>query len=140
MPRRQDIVSGGVQQLVLSGPLVLAVPFALAAGAVSFASPCCLPLVPGYLSYVAGMSGADAQRSAATPAQPGGAPPTTATAAAGPTTVAVATSPRAAPAAALPPGASRGRTVAGTGLFVLGFSALFASYGAAFGGLGAMLL
>src|SRR5206468_5667029 len=35
---------------------------------------------------------------------------------------------------------ARGRTVAGTALFVLGFSALFASYGAAFGGLGVMLL
>jgi cytochrome c-type biogenesis protein len=32
---------------------------ALAAGAVSFFSPCCLPLVPGYLSYVAGMTGAE---------------------------------------------------------------------------------
>jgi cytochrome c-type biogenesis protein len=44
-----------------------------------------------------------------------------------------------APAAALPAGA-RGRMVAGTALFVLGFSALFASYGAAFGGLGEVLL
>jgi len=35
---------------------------------------------------------------------------------------------------------ARGRTVAGTALFVLGFSALFASYGAAFGGLGEVLL
>src|SRR5436305_5527723 len=34
----------------------------------------------------------------------------------------------------------RGRTVAGTAVFVLGFSVLFASYGAAFGGLGVMLL
>src|SRR2546422_11002364 len=34
----------------------------------------------------------------------------------------------------------RGRTAAGTALFVAGFSALFASYGAAFGGLGATLL
>ncbi|RKS69167.1 cytochrome c-type biogenesis protein [Motilibacter peucedani] len=42
---------------VVSGPLVLAVPVALAAGLVSFASPCVLPLVPGYLSYVTGLSG-----------------------------------------------------------------------------------
>jgi cytochrome c-type biogenesis protein len=28
------------------------------AGLVSFASTCCLPLVPGYLSYLAGVSGA----------------------------------------------------------------------------------
>ena len=51
---------GGVGNLVASGPLILAVPVALAAGAVTFLSPCCLPLVPGYLSYVTGMSGADA--------------------------------------------------------------------------------
>jgi cytochrome c-type biogenesis protein len=46
----------GVGQLVTSGPLILAVPVAAAAGAITFASPCCLPLVPGYLSYVTGMS------------------------------------------------------------------------------------
>src|SRR6266704_77208 len=49
----------GVGQLVVNGPLILAVPVAAAAGAVSFASPCCLPLVPGYLSYVTGMAGAE---------------------------------------------------------------------------------
>ncbi|HEX7354579.1 MAG TPA: cytochrome c biogenesis protein CcdA [Mycobacteriales bacterium] len=43
----------------VTGPFVLAAPVALAAGAVSFLSPCVLPLVPGYLSYVTGMSGAD---------------------------------------------------------------------------------
>src|SRR5260221_10717679 len=47
-----------VGSLVSSGPLILAVPVAAAAGAVTFLSPCCLPLVPGYLSYVTGMSGA----------------------------------------------------------------------------------
>jgi cytochrome c-type biogenesis protein len=44
---------------VIDGPLLLAVPVAAAAGAVSFLSPCILPLVPGYLSYVTGLSGAD---------------------------------------------------------------------------------
>jgi cytochrome c-type biogenesis protein len=44
---------------VTSGSLVLAFPVAAAAGLVSFLSPCVLPLVPGYLSYVTGMSGAD---------------------------------------------------------------------------------
>ena len=44
---------------VTSGSLLLAVPVALVAGAVSFASPCVLPLVPGYLSYVTGLAGAD---------------------------------------------------------------------------------
>lgn len=42
---------------VLSGSILLAAPLALAAGLVSFLSPCVLPLVPGYLSYVTGMSG-----------------------------------------------------------------------------------
>jgi cytochrome c-type biogenesis protein len=44
---------------VQSGALVLAVPVALAAGLVSFFSPCVLPLVPGYLSYVTGFSAVD---------------------------------------------------------------------------------
>src|SRR5262245_9274636 len=79
-----------VGSLVTSGPLILAVPVAAAAGAVTFLSPCCLPLVPGYLSYVTGMSGAGAESdttrlvgvtSAARPvgapsaARPVGAPP-----------------------------------------------------------------
>src|SRR5215831_16687847 len=58
-------MGGGIGHLVLSGPLILAVPVAAAAGAVTFLSPCVLPLVPGYLSYVAGMSGVDAQASTA---------------------------------------------------------------------------
>ncbi|MER8188318.1 cytochrome c biogenesis protein CcdA [Kitasatospora sp. NPDC094015] len=41
------------------GSLLLAVPVALAGGLVSFFSPCVLPLVPGYLSYVTGFSAAD---------------------------------------------------------------------------------
>src|SRR6266702_3806269 len=67
-------MEGGVTHLVLSGPLILAVPVAAAAGAVTFFSPCVLPLVPGYLSYVTGMSGADAQDSAPVAAAPAGAP------------------------------------------------------------------
>ncbi|MEU9034682.1 cytochrome c biogenesis protein CcdA [Streptomyces sp. NPDC048352] len=49
----------GVNTTVLSGALLLALPIALLAGLVSFFSPCVLPLVPGYLSYVTGVSGAD---------------------------------------------------------------------------------
>jgi cytochrome c-type biogenesis protein len=41
------------------GSLLLAVPVALVAGAVSFFSPCVIPLLPGYISYVTGLSGAD---------------------------------------------------------------------------------
>jgi cytochrome c-type biogenesis protein len=140
-------MSGGVGQLVMNGPLILAVPVAAAAGAITFISPCCLPLIPGYLSYVTGMSGADASgRPALVPSSlddgetagglPGGTAPITAgsraaiagRAAAAGTTVGTATAP------------ARGRALAGTALFVLGFSALFASHGAAFGGLGEVLL
>jgi cytochrome c-type biogenesis protein len=42
-----------------NGSLALAVPVALIAGTVSFFSPCVLPLLPGYLSYITGLSGAD---------------------------------------------------------------------------------
>ena len=42
-----------------SGSLALAVPVALVAGLVSFFSPCVIPLLPGYLSYATGLSGAD---------------------------------------------------------------------------------
>jgi cytochrome c-type biogenesis protein len=44
---------------ITDGSLLLALPLALAAGAVSFLSPCVLPLVPGFLSYVTGMTGVD---------------------------------------------------------------------------------
>ncbi|HEY3708832.1 MAG TPA: cytochrome c biogenesis CcdA family protein [Amycolatopsis sp.] len=45
--------------LAVSGPLLVAALLAITAGAVSFASPCCLPLVPGYLAYLAGLVGAE---------------------------------------------------------------------------------
>ena len=41
--------------MTLSGGLLLGAPVALAAGALSFASPCVLPLVPGYLGFVGGV-------------------------------------------------------------------------------------
>ncbi|MEO3889204.1 cytochrome c biogenesis protein CcdA [Nonomuraea sp. B5E05] len=50
-----------MNDVVASGSLLLAVPIAVLAGVVSFLSPCVLPLVPGYLSYVTGMS-ADPRR------------------------------------------------------------------------------
>lgn len=45
-----------IGQIVLSGNLLLAVPIALAAGFLAFASPCVLPLVPGYLAYIGGVT------------------------------------------------------------------------------------
>jgi cytochrome c-type biogenesis protein len=47
------------QNAVSTGPLFVALLAAALAGLISFASPCCIPLVPGYLSYLAGISGAD---------------------------------------------------------------------------------
>ena len=44
---------------VLSGGLLVAIPIALLAGLVSFASPCVLPLVPGYLGYLGGVASDD---------------------------------------------------------------------------------
>lgn len=46
-------------EIAITGPLLLAIPLAAAAGLVSFASPCALPLVPGYLGYLAGLVGSD---------------------------------------------------------------------------------
>jgi len=142
-----------ITQLVTSGPLLLALPVAAAAGAVTFLSPCCLPLVPGYLSFVTGMAGAggpaspaasasvpaasaSAAGASATGASAAGAPVSGAPVSGAPVSgVAVAALPLAA-TAAVPP---RGRVVAGTALFVLGFSVVFMAYGAALGGLGHLL-
>ncbi|MEQ4208057.1 cytochrome c biogenesis protein CcdA [Actinopolymorpha sp. B9G3] len=52
-------VGDGFANVAMNGSLMLAIPVALLAGLVSFLSPCVLPLVPGYLSYVTGLSGAD---------------------------------------------------------------------------------
>jgi cytochrome c-type biogenesis protein len=48
-----------IQGTITDGSLLVALPLALAAGLVSFLSPCVLPLVPGYLSYVTGLSAAE---------------------------------------------------------------------------------
>ncbi|GAA2448781.1 cytochrome c biogenesis protein CcdA [Streptomyces lavendulocolor] len=49
----------GRNETVFSGALLLALPVAVLGGLVSFFSPCVLPLVPGYLSYVTGVTGTD---------------------------------------------------------------------------------
>ena len=129
----------GIGQLVTSGPLLLALPVAAAAGAVTFLSPCCLPLVPGYLSFVTGMAGASrapGAPGAPAPASASGAAASSALAAAGASGVAVAAPARPTAGAA---GVPRSRVVAGTALFVLGFSVVFVAYGAALGGLGHLL-
>lgn len=111
--------------LVTYGPLLVAIPIAMAAGLVSFLSPCCLPLVPGYLAYVTGTSGADAATNPTGRTDAGGPSAGDAT-----TTTLVQTRRRYAPS----------RTVTGTLLFVLGFAVVFTSYGALFGAAGAFLI
>jgi cytochrome c-type biogenesis protein len=115
----------GIRDLVTDGPLLVAAAVAALAGLVSFASPCVLPLVPGYLSYVTGLVGSGARTAPApAPAPAAGGDGGTATA------TAVRTDER-------PP---RGRMVLGALLFVLGFTAVFVAAGAAFGGLGRLLV
>ena len=126
-------MSGGVAHLVSAGPVLLAIPVAAAAGAVTFLSPCCLPLVPGYLSYVTGMSGtavaaggpAEAPAASASAVAAGGA-----AVAAGGTTITLAPP---------TPAQARSRVVLGTLLFVLGFSALFAVEGVTVSSIGLTL-
>jgi cytochrome c-type biogenesis protein len=108
-----------IVSLMDSGSLLLAVPVAVAAGAISFASPCVLPLVPGYLSYVTGMSAVDAQDRAGAGAPDEGVDGK--------------------PARRFGFGA-RHRTLLGAFLFVLGFSTVFVTAGFAFGSFGETLI
>ena len=49
-------IGGYFAEMVQSGALIAAIPLAVIAGLVSFLSPCILPLVPGYLGYVSGLT------------------------------------------------------------------------------------
>lgn len=110
--------------VVSDGSLLLAAAVAALVGLISFASPCVLPLVPGYLAYVAGLTGAQSSSTPPPPVTRGDDDPT----GVGPVQTVVA-----------PPGQRR-RVVTGALLFVLGFTAVFVSFGALFGGLGRLLL
>ena len=110
--------------IVSDGSLLLAAGVAALVGLISFASPCVLPLVPGYLAYVAGLTGAQSGPTGPPPVARGDDGST----AVG-TTVTVTA----------PPGQRR-RVVTGALLFILGFTAVFVSFGALFGGLGRLLL
>jgi cytochrome c-type biogenesis protein len=114
-------VTGGLSEQVLSGSLLAALPIAALAGLVSFASPCVLPLVPGYLSYFTGLVGSGTRAPAGATATGGGG-------------TATAVQDR---VDTRPP---RGRMVLGALLFVLGFTAVFVVIGTAIGGLGRLLL
>lgn len=174
-----DLIAFDVSGIVVDGSLLLAVPLAFLAGLVSFLSPCVLPLAPGYLAYVAGLTGSDlaaeadvdlsekqnqslvatdGSSSSASGSDVGAGSSSIAEAAGGAADVDAAGS-----GTSARPGAEdadvdlqgkqespfvtdgqsstgRGRVLVGALLFVLGFSVVFVSYGAAFGGLGAWLL
>ncbi len=122
-------VGDAFARTVTDGPLLVAALVAALVGLVSFLSPCVLPLVPGYLSYVTGLAGADQVGTG-----PGGGAPADPehagrerTDASGGTAVAVRAR------------RVRARTLTGAALFVLGFTAVFVSFGTFFGGLGAGL-
>lgn len=122
--------------LAFSGSLLVALPVAALAGLVSFASPCVLPLVPGYVGYVGGMTAASAGLSGTTTAAGTQVGPGTATAATGTGTATVAAGPRTRRGLA----AGRGRVLAGVALFVVGFTAVFVTLMAAAGAVGSYLV
>jgi len=101
-----------------SGPLLAGIAVATLAGLVSFFAPCMLPLVPGYLSYVTGLAGTDL-KPVAEPVSP----------VTGSATATATNNVR-----------LRGRAVAGSTLFVAGFTAVFATLAYAAGALGRTLL
>ena len=119
------LVAGGWSDLgsafgtaAFSGSMLLAIPVALIAGLVSFASPCVLPLVPGYLGYLGGMTGValDPVPAAGRGIGRGGARRTGRT-----------------------PVSGRGRLLLGVGLFVAGFTVVFVTLGTLAGSVGAEL-
>jgi cytochrome c-type biogenesis protein len=123
---------------VTDGPMLLAMPVAAVAGLVSFLSPCVLPLVPGYLSFVTGLAGVDAGAAQQPPATTGW--PARAQAISAPASGGVSVQAAVPQGTSQPAAAARGRVVLGSVLFVLGFTAVFTTAGAFFGGLGALLL
>lgn len=56
-------MSSSLADVVASGPVLLGILAAALAGLVSFASPCVVPLVPGYMSYLAGIVGGEIEYS-----------------------------------------------------------------------------
>ncbi|WP_194396442.1 cytochrome c biogenesis CcdA family protein [Microbacterium atlanticum] len=124
--------------LVADGSLLVAVPIAILAGAISFLSPCVLPLVPGYLGFI---GGAVSPRPAAEPSK---------TRAESAESVAAATEPGTSPASLTretvavgadpDPAPGRGRLVLGVALFIAGFTVVFVSIAMLGGTLGRFLV
>lgn len=108
----------GLTELAISGPLLFAAVLALAAGAVSFASPCCIPLVPGYLAYLAGLAGTSTPPPSRTPASAGTDDVSSGTGAGVDGELSFTKQ-------AVAPGAGRARLVLASLLFVAGFTVVF---------------
>lgn len=136
----------GIQEIVTDGQLLIASLVALAAGIVSFLSPCVLPLVPGYLAYVSGVAGL-------TPTAPsrGAASSGVASSGVGATGVGVTGQTASEMAAATETAtalagqrrserAARRRVVLGSLLFVLGFTLIFVLMMALAGSVGIWLV
>jgi cytochrome c-type biogenesis protein len=104
------LAAGGLVTTVRSGSLIAAIAVSVVVGFVGFLSPCVLPLVPGYLSYVAGLSGSSVADSSVAEGSAGEGSVAT-------RTVVV----------------RQRRMVGGALLFVLGFTAVFVTTGALFG-------
>ncbi|MEU7712641.1 cytochrome c biogenesis protein CcdA [Micromonospora chalcea] len=123
------------RQLAESGPLLFAVGAAALAGLVSFLSPCVLPLMPGYLSYVTGLAGADLEGGVRkgpllTPPVEEGPLVNAGGASGGGVGVAERAAPQRTTAAV------KGRVLAGTLLFIAGFTVVFVATAILFSGVG----
>ncbi|WP_416901598.1 cytochrome c biogenesis CcdA family protein [Micromonospora echinospora] len=142
------------RSLAESGPLLLAIGAAALAGLVSFLSPCVLPLVPGYLSYVTGLAGADLEgrgggsRGPLLPDSAEEGPPATTPAggtSAGGTSAGDGISPAGGGTALAvrertsSTVAVKGRVLAGTLLFIGGFTAVFTATAILFASVGKVL-
>ena len=106
-----------IRLIVLDANVLVAAAVAILAGFVSFASPCVLPLVPGYLSFVTGLAG-ETLTGAGGASGAGQGDAVGAGGGDGRTELALRT---------------RGRLLAGSSLFVLGFAVPFALLGWAAG-------
>ena len=114
--------------LVADGSLLIAIPIAILAGAISFLSPCMLPLVPGYLGFIGGA------------VSPRPAPVAVGTATRSLSERGTREPKRADPATDPEPSPARGRLVLGVLLFIAGFTVVFVSMAMLGGTLGRFLL
>jgi cytochrome c-type biogenesis protein len=118
---------------VQNGPLIVAAGVALLVGVLGFLSPCVLPLVPGYLSYVAGLSntattGTNSETSTGSTTTGSTGAGSTTTGSTGATLVDARTAT-----------VNQRRLLFGSLLFVAGFSVIFIAEGVLFGSLGAAI-